>query len=182
MDGLNDAALVDKARTGDREAFAALLQRAYPFIYRVAYKWCGASADAEDLAQDVCVKLGAAIRSFDGRSAFSSWLYRVTLNTVRDQRKAQARRDRRIAELALLAEAETPEPQSGDPLDDQIDDLWAAVRDLPDGERDAVLLVYSEGLSQAEAATVLGCAEGTIAWRVSKAKGRLKARLGSEVP
>jgi len=177
MDGLNDAALIDKARSGDREAFAALLERAYPFIYRVAYKWCGASADAEDLAQDVCVKLGAAIRSFDGRSAFSSWLYRVTLNTVRDQRKAQARRDRRIAELALLAQAETPEPQA----DDQIDDLWIAVRDLPDGERDAVLLVYSEGLSHAEAAAVLGCAEGTVAWRISKAKGRLKARLGSDV-
>lgn len=177
MDGLNDAALIEKARSGDREAFAALLQRAYPFIYRVAYKWCGTSADAEDLAQDVCVKLGAAIRSFDGRSAFSSWLYRVTLNTVRDQRKAQARRDRRIAELALLAQAETPEPRTGD----QIDDLWAAVRDLPDGERDAVLLVYSEGLSQAAAAALLGCAEGTVAWRISKAKGRLKARLGSDV-
>ncbi len=177
MDGLNEAALIDKARSGDREAFAALLERAYPFIYRVAYKWCGASADAEDLAQDVCVKLGAAIRSFDGRSAFSSWLYRVTLNTVRDQRKAQARRDRRIAELALLAQAETSEPQMDDPLDD----LWAAVRDLPDGERDAVLLVYSEDFSQAEAAAILGCAEGTVAWRISKAKGRLKARLGSDV-
>lgn len=177
MDQTSDSELIDGAAQGDRDAFAALLARHYPFIFRVAYKWSGNRADAEDFAQDVCVKLGAAIHSFDGRSAFSSWLYRVTLNTVRDGQKMKVRREKHVAELALVAEAATPAM----PPDDPMDDLWAAVRDLPDGERDAVLLVYSEGMNHAEAGRVLGCAEGTVAWRISRAKGRLKAHLEGEL-
>lgn len=177
MNKSSDAELIDGAARGDRDAFAALLARHYPFIFRVAYKWCGNRPDAEDFAQDVCVKLGAAIRSFDGRSAISSWLYRVTLNTVRDGQKMRVRREKQVSELALVAEAATPTVASDDPMDD----LWEAVRDLPDGERDAVLLVYSEGMNHADAGRVLGCAEGTVAWRISKAKGRLKARLEGEL-
>ncbi len=177
MGETSDANLIERAAGGDREAFAALLERHYAFIFRVAYKWCRNVSEAEDHAQDVCVKLGQAIRSFDGRSAFTSWLYRVTLNTVRDAAKAKTRRDRRVAELAVVADIEAQASDCGDPADE----LWEAVARLPEAERDAVLLVYSEGLSHAEAGRVLGCAEGTVAWRISKAKGRLKRLLEGEL-
>ena len=173
----SDATLVEQAAQGDRDAFAALLARHYPFIFRVAYKWCRNVGEAEDHAQDVCVKLGKAIRSFDGRSAFTSWLYRVTLNTVRDAAKSRARREKRAADFAIMAETQAQAADCNAPADA----LWDAVDRLPDAERDAVLLVYSEGLSHAEAAGVLGCAEGTIAWRISKAKGRLKTLLEGEL-
>jgi RNA polymerase sigma-70 factor, ECF subfamily len=173
----SDAILIERSAQGDREAFAALLARHYPFIFRVAYKWCRNVSEAEDHAQDVCVKLGATIGSFDGRSAFTSWLYRVTLNTVRDAARSRVRREQRVAELAHVSETATPPADSGDPADD----LWDAVSRLPEGERDAVLLVYSEGLSHAEAGSVLGCAEGTVAWRISKAKTHLKALLEGEL-
>lgn len=173
----SDASLIERSARGDRDAFAELLARHYAFIFRVAYKWCRDTGEAEDCAQDVCVKLGRAIRSFDGRSAFTSWLYRVTLNTVRDAAKARARRERRMSELAFVAPTEAPPADAGEP----VDALWEAVARLPDSERDAVLLVYSEGLNHAEAARVLGCAEGTVAWRISKAKGRLKTILEGEL-
>ena len=66
-------ALVVRAQNGDPEAFGELIEDHYDLIYRTAWKWCGNRADAEDIAQDVCVKLGQAIAGFDGRSAFSSW-------------------------------------------------------------------------------------------------------------
>jgi len=181
MDERRDAELVECAAQGDREAFAALLARHYPFIFRVAYKWCGSRTDAEDAAQDVCVKLGSAIGSFDGRAAFRSWLYRVTLNTVRDGRKMRARREQRVAELAIVAEASATAAGGCEPMDDRTGDLWEAVRALPDAERDAVLLVYSEGMNHADAAEVLGCKAGTVSWRISNAKTRLKSLLRDEL-
>ena len=83
----SDEDLVKKAVGGDTEAFADLLGRNYATIYRVAYHFCPNQHDAEDIAQDVCVKLGRSIRGFNGRSQFSSWLYTIILNTAHDHRK-----------------------------------------------------------------------------------------------
>jgi RNA polymerase sigma-70 factor (ECF subfamily) len=168
-----DQILVQRSVAGDRAAFAELVGRHYDLIYRVAFKWCGNQADAEDIAQTVCMKLGKAIRSFDARSAFSSWLYRVTLNAVRDHHRAdKSRRNRDDAAAELAETAVDPEP------DDTMDELWAAVAELPEKQRDAVLLIYSEGRSHAEAASILDCAESTVSWHVHEAKKRLKGALG----
>lgn len=168
-----DQILVQRSVAGDRAAFAELVGRHYDLIYRVAFKWCGNRADAEDIAQTVCMKLGKAIRSFDARSAFTSWLYRVTLNAVRDHHRADRSRRSRDDAAAELAETVTdPEP------DDALDELWAAVAELPEKQRDAMLLIYSEGRSHAEAASILDCAESTVSWHVHEAKKRLKGALG----
>lgn len=63
-DEASDLALVGRARDGDRRAFGELVERHYGFVYRVAYRWCGNKPDAEDIAQEVCARLGRAIRSF----------------------------------------------------------------------------------------------------------------------
>ena len=89
-----DETLIARALGGDRRAFGQLVERHYDFIFRTACKWCGKVSDAEDVAQDVCVKLASILKSFDGRSAFTSWLYRVTLNAVRDMQRARSRRGR----------------------------------------------------------------------------------------
>ncbi|HVX73798.1 MAG TPA: RNA polymerase sigma factor, partial [Devosia sp.] len=89
-------ALVGLAKAGDRTAFGQLVEQNYDFIFRTACKWTGKKSDAEDIAQEVCIKLATAIQSFDGRSAFTSWLYRVTINMVRDMQRSSSRRDRNI--------------------------------------------------------------------------------------
>ena len=93
-------ALVLRAQRGDAQAFGELLESHYDLIHRTAWKWCGNRADAEDIAQDVCVKLGSVLAGFDHRSAFSSWLYRITLNAVRDLQRAGARRGRQALAFA----------------------------------------------------------------------------------
>ena len=169
-----DHCLIDRARGGDSEAFAHLVEQYYSTIFRVAYKWAGNQADAEDIAQDVCVKLGQAIRSFKGTSAFSSWLYRVTLNAVRDFQRAHKRRTENIAAMALVSETEYVPDMETELTQDQ---LWLAVRKLPDKQRDAMLLIYAEDMSHREAADVMDCAESTVSWHVHEAKKRLKEEL-----
>ena len=164
--------LVEKAASGDRQAFAALVEGRYDFIHAVAWRWCGDRQDAEDIAQEVCIRLAGAIRGFKGASRFGTWLYTVTLNAARDQlrkrRRAEWRDAAYLREQAVLDDA---------PADDGNEELWQAVRQLPDKQRDAVLLIYGEGLSHAAAADVLGCAETTISWHVHEARKRLKVLL-----
>jgi RNA polymerase sigma factor (sigma-70 family) len=169
-----DETLVAQALGGDRLAFAELVGRHYDFIHRTACKWLGRRQDAEDIAQEVCVKLATAIRSFDGRSAFTSWLYRVTLNAVRDSQRAHTRRDRQHDRFAEVH----PENDPGDQEDaTAAREIWAAVRELPNQQRDAVLLVYAEELSHAEAGEIMGCKEATVSWHIHEAKKTLRGLL-----
>ena len=164
--------LVEKAALGDRQAFAALVESRYDFIHAVAWRWCGDRQDAEDVAQEVCIRLAAAIRGFKGASRFGTWLYTVTLNAARDQMRKRRRAEWRDA--AYLREQAVLEGGEGE---EDNEELWQAVRQLPDKQRDAVLLIYGEGLSHAAAAEVLGCAETTISWHVHEARKRLKVLL-----
>ena len=88
---MNDQALAEKAAGGCRASFAALIERHYDRIYRLAFRLCGSRAQAEDVAQDVCVKLATAIRGFRGEAAFSTWVWRVTFTTASDRLRAGQR-------------------------------------------------------------------------------------------
>ncbi len=177
-DASSDLTLVGRAQGGDRDAFGQLVERHYDFIHRVAWRWAGNRTDAEDIAQDVCVRLGKAIRSYRGGSAFTTWLYTMTLNAARDL-KRKAVRDSAKSEAfgvhALVSGGEAYEPMAEDPAER----LWAAVRTLPDKQREAVLLVYGEEMSHGQAADVMGCAEATVSWHVHEAKKRLKQMMRS---
>lgn len=167
-------ALLARARKGDAAAFAGLIEDQYERIYRTAWRWCGHRDDAEDIAQEVCVKIGQAIAGFDGRSAFSSWVYRITLNTVRDWQRAGARRGRHAKAYAQVSPTEAAADQEDASTSRQ---LWAAVRRLPEQQRDAVLLVYAEELSHAEAAIVMGIREATVSYHVYQARKTLRGLL-----
>lgn len=169
-----DTSLALLAARGDRQAFAQLVERHYDYIYRIACKWTGKASDAEDVAQDVCIKLGTAIRSFDGRAAFTSWLYRVVLNAVRDMQRARSRRGRHMERYAEVAPDEA--------LPDQEDatamaEIWAAVRKLPEQQRDAILLVYAEEMTHAQAGEIMGCKETTVSWHIHEARKTLRGLL-----
>lgn len=167
-------ALVRRAQNGDADAFAELVEDQYDRIYRTAWRWCGNAHDAEDIAQDVCVRLGQAIQGFDGRSAFSSWVYRITLNMVRDHQRAGRRRGAHAeayAEIAPTEEAPVQEHAATNTA------LWAAVRTLPEKQRDAVLLVYAEDLSHAQAAEIMGIKESTVSFHVHEARKTLRGLL-----
>ncbi|MBJ3786949.1 RNA polymerase sigma factor [Devosia sp. MSA67] len=168
------SALVLRAQKGDGTAFAELIEAQYDCIYRTAWRWCGRRDDAEDIAQEVCVKIGQGLARFDGRSAFSSWVYRITLNAVRDWQRAGARRVRHHDAFADVSPSEAEAEQEAVAT---ACELWAAVRSLPEKQRDAVLLVYAEELSHAEAAAIMGIKEATVSFHVFEARKTLRGLL-----
>lgn len=169
-----DAALVARAAQGDRQAFQQLIERHYDFVHRVACKWLGNRQDSEDIAQEVCIKLASSLKTYDARAAFTSWLYRVVLNTVRDSQRASSRRGRHHDRLAEVHPEEAP-PEQEDAT--AVGELWRAVRALPPQQRDAVLLVYAEEKSHAEAGEIMGCKEATVSWHIHEARKTLRGLL-----
>ena len=168
-----DAELARKAAGGDRDSFSALVERHYGFIFRLAWRLTGHRADAEDIAQEVCARLGRAIRTYRGGSAFTTWLYAIVVNAAHDA-------GRRAAREAAKADAWSTQAliEGGEAVDDHRDDpaeaLWAAVRELPAKQREAITLVYGEGMNHAGAADLMGCSEATVSWHVHEAKKRLR--------
>ena len=170
----SDNILVNRAKAGDRLAFAQLLEDHYDFIFRTACKWSGRKSDAEDIAQEVCIKLATAIQSFDGRSAFSSWLYRVTVNMVRDLQRSSSRRSKNIDAFSLVHPEDDPGNQEESTT---AKELWRAVSELPEKQREAIMLVYAEDMNHADAAEIMGCKEATVSWHIHEAKKTLRGLL-----
>jgi len=169
-----ESELVKLAVAGDREAFAALVDGQYDFIFRVAFKWLGDKSDAEDVTQNVVIKLAKSIHQFDGRSKFSSWLYRISLNAVRDHQRISSRQGRNVAALSLISPTAAPSNQEDDVA---LNEVWAAVQRLPEKQRDAVLMVYGDDMNHAECASVMACKESTVSCYVHEAKKSLKGLL-----
>ena len=174
MDENKDGALARRAAAGDREAFAALLERHYDRIYRVGARVLGDADEAADLAQDVCVALPARLASWRGESRFTTWLYRVVANAARDalrRKDARRRSERSFAETAALERVEDASHASR-----TCESSWLrrALGELPEDLRMTVFLVLDEELKHAEAGEVLGVSESTVSWRMHEVRKRLR--------
>ncbi len=166
--------LVKLAKGGDSVAFENLVELSYMLVYKVSYKWCRTKEDAEDITQEVFVKLAKKIFSFREESSFQTWLYRIVINTAKDYTKKEERM--LIKETAFREEQKLkPEPtQEGTSMDEKI---YQMLELLPQKLKETALLVFGEGMNHREAATVLDCAEKTISWRIHQVKKKLKKHL-----
>ena len=170
----DDADLVALARAGDLDAFEVLVRRHTPSVYAHALRFFGNPTAADDIVQEVFIKVYRGLDSFDERSKFSTWLYRIARNACLDHVRAGARRPVPIDPLSVTAAA------PGD-LSDQValsTSVEAAMRALAPEDRDALSAVALFGLSYAEAADVLGVPSGTVKSRVFRARRTLTATLG----
>lgn len=158
------------AAGGDGEAFSALLERCYDRLFRLCFRLTGQASEAEDLTQDICAALPAKLMRYDGRAAFSTWLYRVAVNAAHDRRRRLASHARAAEGWGAwevnrrAADAETAQAQ---------DWLVQAMQALPDDLRDTVALVMDD-LPHRAVGEVLGISEGTVSWRMSEVKKRLR--------
>ena len=173
----SDEDLALAAAGGDRDAFAALLNRRYYNLFRLAFRLTGNRADAEDITQDVCVALPAKLLSYRGDSRFTTWAYRVVVNAVHDKRRRTATRLKAAdgwGSWELNRRASDAEAQ------EKTDWLTATMTALPTELRDTLALLLDEEMTHAEAGKVLKVSEGTISWRMSEAKKRLRALAHKE--
>lgn len=178
-----DRELVTAAREGDAEAFGLLVRRHQRRVYRLAVHLLKSGAEAEDVTQDTFVRAYGALDRFDGRSEPFTWIYRIcvnlSLNALRSRktRRASSPDDPRVEGLLI-----DNRPDGGSPARSSSDKqlgraLVEGIDELSDTLRTTLVLVCIDGLSHAEAGEVLGCPEGTIAWRVHEARKKLRGML-----
>ncbi len=167
-----DATLVTAAQDGDLSAFEALVRRHSRSVYAHALRFFGDSTAADDVSQEVFLKVYRSIDGFDERARFSTWLYRVTRNACLDEVRAGKRRPAPIDPVDVCV-------PTADFADEVV--LGAAIelatRALPPEDRDALSAVAVFGLTYAEAATALGVPAGTVKSRVFRARRSLAATL-----
>jgi len=170
----DEAALVAAAQAGDLDAFESLVRQHTQSVYAHAARFFGDASVAEDVVQEVFIKVYRSIGDFDERSRLSTWLYRVTRNVCLDQVRAGRRRPVPVDPLQI--EARLP----GD-LSDEValkTSVETAMRALAPEDRDALSAVSVFGLTYAEAGEVLGVPAGTVKSRVFRARRSLAAALG----
>jgi RNA polymerase sigma-70 factor (ECF subfamily) len=172
----SDASLdewVQQAAAGNVGAFAQLVQAFRPQVLRVAYGVVGSPSEAEDVAQDVFVKVWQRLGSYEIEGAFSSWLYRITVNTAIDT----LRRRREEAPLGEDHLADDPLPEQAMLRQSEREVVRQAVAALPVNARAALVLREYEQLTYQEIAAVLDIPVGTVMSRLNYARQTLKKRL-----
>ena len=177
-----DSDLVLRSQHADQAAFEELIRQHQRMVHALTYRMTGSLADAEDLAQETFLRAYEQIGGFRGTAKFSTWLYRIAVNTCLNWRKSERRRQ----ELHAQAAVEFSAPSAGGEAasGDQAAEVQAALLKLPAKQRAAIVLTIYDGLNHAEAAQALGCSETTVSWRVFAAKRKLKRLLaaGTAVP
>lgn len=175
------SALVEAAKSGDPQAFGALVRRYRPRIFALALHLTGSRSEADDITQDAFLRAYNNIERFEGRSEFFTWLYRIALNRALNMRRDKRRRvtlsldDPRLT-LALEVDA-AGDPRRALELRETYTILLRAFDSLSPLLRTTLALTLLQGLSYREAAVVLESTEGTIAWRVHEARRQMRDRM-----
>lgn len=169
--------LVARAQAGDQKAFRELYRQHAGRVYALCLRLTGDAGDADERTQDVFVRLWDKLGSFRGESAFSSWLHRLAVNVVLNERRTTGRRERRVTPSedpdSVGAHHAAPSPH---PVALSID-LERAIAELPDGAREVFVLYDIEGYGHAEIASIVGIAEGTSKAQLFRARRLLREKL-----
>lgn len=165
--------LVARAQAGDERAFETLVRTHIDAVYGHALRFFGDPTAAEDATQEVFVKVFRSLGSFDGRSSFSTWLFRVTRNVCLDMARARTR----VPVPMDLTDFDPP--RTGDASDAiaLAQAVETAIRTLPPEEREALGAIALFDLSYEQAAEALGVPIGTVKSRVFRARKALAVLL-----
>ncbi len=173
--------VIEACQQGDREAFHSLFEAYKDKVFSIAvYSSGGDRTVAEDVTQQIFLKLFTAIRQFRGESEFTTWLYRLVVNACLDER----RRRRRwlpwesTQTTVAMSNVSDKKPQERQYARLEISEaVRRAIAELKPKFRLPILLKYIEGLSYEEIAEVMGCSKGTVASRLNRGHSQLAKRL-----
>jgi RNA polymerase sigma-70 factor (ECF subfamily) len=173
-----DFGVLRKAQRGDERAFSIIVRTYEVPIFNYVLRLVGDRALAEDLTQEVFIRVFQGLPKFSLRSKFTTWLFQVTKNRVLDELRASERRPR-----ALVAIDDAPPLEAIDAPVEQvetIDALWVAVGELNPDLKMALLLRDVVGLSYNEIADSLETTLATVKWRIFKAREEVQLSLARE--
>ena len=177
----NEQKLIQRASGGDPAAFNRLMAQHEKKMYAVALRMFGNREDAQDCLQEAMLRVYRAIGSFKGQSSFSTWLYRITMNTCLDELRRKKNKQSTSLDN-LLEQGWSPSDDEGTPEKHAVRaemrrELNQAIQELPEDMRSAVVLRDIQGFSYDEIAEALGVNVGTIKSRISRAREKLRGKL-----
>lgn len=167
-----EAGLLERARAGDVRAFERLYREHVGRVHGLCLRMLRDAAAAEDCTQQAFIRAWSSLARFEMRSGFATWLHRIAVNVVLDHR-------RRRSTVAAVDDEGRDEGWTVDtPM--EVDDIEAAIRSLPEGARDVLVLCGLYGHTHADAGAMLGLAEGTCKAQLHRARQLLRIRLNLE--
>ncbi len=173
----DDREAVEACQRGEREAFDRLVERYQRDIYRLCYRYVNNHEDANDMAQEVFLKAYRAIGRFRGDSSFSTWLYRIAVNTCLNFRASRRPETQELPEALPDRTKGVSERLESDEASARI---RAAVRRLPEKQRATVILKVYHDLTHEEVAGILGSTVGTVKANLFHALGKLRRLMAEE--
>lgn len=173
----DDAALIERSRTGDAAAIAALVERHADMVYRLAFRLVGRKAQAEDIAQDVLMRMLRYHEGWLSKTSFHVWLRRAVYNrTIDIYRKNRSWQMNDLSAADHIADG-LPPPDQGLAAQEMESTVAAAMNELPLRQRMAVTLCFYEHMSLAEAGEVLKVSVGAVESLLHRAKATLREKL-----
>ena len=176
-----DELLLRRAQGGDPEAFGQLMEPLEQLVWRVCWHYTGNREAAEDCGQEAMVRIWRSLESYRGECALESWVYRIAANCCMDWLRKK-KRDKSVSVEPLREQGFDPAdtaPGTEEQVvqEDERRRLREAIAELPEDQREALILTQLEKISYEETARRLGVEEGTVKSRVNRAKARLKEML-----
>lgn len=173
LNELTDYQLVERLQRGEDAAFDELLSRYKRPVLNFSYRLLGDASEADDVAQEVFVRVYQRIGDYEPRGKFSTWLFALARNACIDRQRYRKRHPTEPLESApepavVSREVQTREIGAH---------IAAAVAELPEDQRTAIVLAEYQGMSYAEIAAVMRCSEKSVESRLYRAKQTLRARL-----
>ena len=179
--GPDEKELIQRAGRGDAYAFEQLMTAHESRMYAVALRMCGNREDAQDCLQEAMLRVYRSLNGFKGQSSFSTWVYRITMNSCLDE--LRRRKSRSAASLdAMLENGFAPSDEGDTPEESSLRSeqkrvIEKAIARLPEDMRSAIILRDIQGCSYDEIAKALGANVGTIKSRISRGREKLRAAL-----
>jgi RNA polymerase sigma-70 factor, ECF subfamily len=177
---LDDKHLVELTLAGDRTAFDVLVARHQKAVYQLCYRFVPHHDDASDLAQDVFVRAWKGLSRFKGDAAFTTWLYRITVNVCLSRVTAKRPINAPVEELERLEDVQTDAPGTSLRRAERAEAVRRAIHALPEKQRATLVLRIYHELPHQQIAEILGSSVGAVKANFFHALGNLRKLLGAE--
>ncbi|MBQ3568676.1 MAG: sigma-70 family RNA polymerase sigma factor [Anaerotignum sp.] len=186
MTDLKELELIRRAKQGDMLAFEELILQHEKIVYNLALRMMNHSEDAQDISQEVFLKAYRSLQNFDERSAFSTWLYRITHNTCIDEMRKRKGKQSYSLEEELESADGSMQRQVADAGDtpeeslmrkEQKSEILQALDTLSEEHKAAIILRDVKGMAYEEIAEILELSLGTVKSRISRARNQLKTEI-----
>ena len=183
MNSTANSVLIKKARRGDGHSFGMLIENHERFVYNIVYRITGNFEDARDVSQEAFIKAFKNFSSYDESSAFSTWIYRIAVNTAIDHVRKKKRENNVSLENYITDEKGENHKSSVEEKivsDERMSDIIKALNALDEDFKTVVVLRDIEGMEYSQISKIIGCPEGTVKSRLSRARGKLRQIINKD--